>query len=351
VQDRAAIAAAERPDLFERREVECAVEEPRERAEPLRWRPDPTLLVEADDAGARLAALRRAHAGRILTSYTRIRRGQAAAEEADGAADAAVAAAAEDETIVVALPSPTPERDELPGGIATGVLLHRLLEEIDPKGVAESADAATWLRRDDVAALFARIGGQLPIDAQVVPRAARLAWNALRTPLQIDGLALPHGLCAVERRAVEMELLFPIPEDGHPRLGDAFADDAEAPFRAGRGFVQGVVDLVFEHEGRTYFVDWKSDRLAAWDTSSIARHVAAHYELQAQLYALGVLRLLALDGSDAHAERFGGLLYCFLRGMGPAGAGVAGVYFARPSWDELRRWEDALRRRTDWGAA
>ncbi len=115
-----------------------------------------------------------------------------------------------------------------------------------------------------------------------------------------DGLDLPVGLCEAERRAVEMELVFPIPETSHPRLGEAPADDAAAPFRAGRGFVQGVVDLVFEHGGRTYFVDWKSDRLAAWDDEAIRRHVDEHYALQAQLYALGVLRLLDLRGEDDH---------------------------------------------------
>ena len=135
-----------------------------------------------------------------------------------------------------------------------------------------------------------------------------------------------------------MELLFPIPELAHPRLGDRTQGDDALPFRAERGFVQGVVDLVFEHAGRTYFVDWKSDRLASYAPDAVARHVAETYALQAQLYALGVVRLLELRDADDHARRFGGFLYCFLRGM-RGDEPSAGIYFHRPSWDEVLGWQ------------
>jgi exodeoxyribonuclease V beta subunit len=359
VQDRLPQAMAERPDLFERREVECAAEEPVEDEPPLRWRPDSALLAAAPDAAPRLLALRRGHAGRILTSYTRIKRGAAAAAEAAAEAIGMVANEELAAEAMAPLP-PTPAAvDELPGGRGTGIFLHRLLEELDPATVRSSGDVAEWLARRDVAEPMHRIAAALAVGEDTVPRAGRLVWNALRTPLDLGGLVLPRGLCAVERRAVEMELVFPIPERAHPRLSDLIDGAArreESPdradeglaFRAERGFVQGVVDLVFEHEGRTYFVDWKSDRLPAWDAESIGRHVALHYELQAQLYALGVLRLLAIGGAGDHAERFGGLLYCFLRGIGPGGAGI---HFARPTWDELRGWERQLYERADWGAA
>jgi exodeoxyribonuclease V beta subunit len=154
-----------------------------------------------------------------------------------------------------------------------------------------------------------------------------------------------------------MELLYPIPERWHPRAGHTVTAPAaepgaepvdERPFRAERGYVQGVVDLVFEHEGRTYLVDWKSDRLPTYDAATVDAHVAAHYALQARLYTLGVLRLLALGGASPEA-RFGGLLYCFLRGMG--GEDGTAVWFLRPAGTELSAWEDELRARREWGRA
>ena len=346
VEDRLNVALAERAAGFVVCEVECSSGEREASSAPIDWAPDDVLFAPGADEGPRLAAIHRSSAGRILTSYTRIRRGEQAASEREDLAEDATAAMAP------ATPVDIPG-DELPGGRATGIFLHRLLEEIDPAGPRDARDLARWIARPEVDAVARRIAAEQAMGEGVLPAALRLVWNALRTPMHLPGLALERGLCEAERRAVEMELVFPIPEAWHPRLGEPRADDGAPPFRAGRGFVQGVVDLVFEHDGRTYFVDWKSDRLPNWGAGAIAAHVDNAYALQARLYAIGVLRLLGLDGPEDHARRFGGLLYCFLRGMGGGGAraGAEGVYFARPGWEELLAWESELRARADWGAA
>jgi exodeoxyribonuclease V beta subunit len=119
-----------------------------------------------------------------------------------------------------------------------------------------------------------------------------------------------------------MDFVFPVPE--------------------GRAYVRGSIDLAFEHEGRTYFVDWKTDALASYEPDAVARHVAAHYADQVELYALAVGKLLGATTAAEHGARFGGLLYCFLRGLDAAGAGV---WAARPGWDDLGRWEAELQAR------
>jgi exodeoxyribonuclease V beta subunit len=345
VEERLVKLVAARTPGFVVTEVECAAEDEASARTGLAWRPDRALLeVPAEPS---LLPLRRRHAGRLLTSYTRMRRFAAAAAAEEAAVVADVASEAPAAPLLPLSPG------ELPGGRGTGIFLHRLLEKVDPGSLRAAVDAESWLADAEVQRVLGEVVDEQGADERSLPAAYRLVWNALRTPLLVDGLELPVGLCEAERRAVEMELVFPIPEAAHPRLGEAPAEDAEAPFRAGRGFVQGVVDLVFEHGGRTYFVDWKSDRLAAWDDEAIRRHVAEHYALQAQLYALGVLRLLGLRGEEDHERRFGGLLYCFLRGMGDPknNQSGAGVHFARPSWQQLRGWEDELRERTNWGAS
>ena len=75
------------------------------------------------------------------------------------------------------------------------------------------------------------------------------------------------------------------------------------------------------------------------------RPVAAHYAEQAKLYALAVVRLLGVRSRAEHEARFGGLLYCFLRGFSAAG----GLWSARPGWDEIVAWDESLRARRDWG--
>src|SRR5208337_3343997 len=102
------------------------------------------------------------------------------------------------------------------------------------------------------------------------------------------------------------------------------------------------IDLAFEHEGLTYFVDWKTDSLASYSPERLDAHVHAHYQDQVELYTLAVVKLLGVRGADDHAAQFGGLLYTFLRGLGVPGRGV---WTARPSWVDVGAWETALQER------
>ena len=116
-----------------------------------------------------------------------------------------------------------------------------------------------------------------------------------------------------------MEFLFPFPaEAGGPE----------------RGFVKGFVDVIFEHEGRSYFGDWKTDRLPAWDAAAVAAHVDANYALQERLYALALVRMLGITDAAAYEARFGGTLYVFVRGLGRSPDAIRG---RRPTLRRDRR--------------
>jgi exodeoxyribonuclease V beta subunit len=104
--------------------------------------------------------------------------------------------------------------------------------------------------------------------------------------------------------------------------------------------VRGSLDLVFEHRGLAYFVDWKSDSLDSYAAEDLGPHVAEHYREQLELYALAVVKLLAVRTEAEYLARFGGMIYCFLRGLDGAGGGL---WSARPSWAEMTRWNDDLR--------
>jgi exodeoxyribonuclease V beta subunit len=137
-----------------------------------------------------------------------------------------------------------------------------------------------------------------------------------------------------------MEFLFPIPESSHPRLGEAIA---AAGWIAERGYLKGFIDFVFQDEGLIYFADWKSDLLRDYRAETIRLHVEREYTLQALIYSVGVIRLLQIRSAADYGQRFGGLLYVFLRGVGGGEADAAhGIYFQRPDWSEIRRHEGEL---------
>ena len=277
------------------------------------WRPEPAHVapIEPDPA---LAGLRRARAGAVTTSYSRIKQAHGGYRPPT--------------EILDEVPGPTATHDhdhdgELRGGAGTGIFLHALLEVLPLETLRETPALDPWRARADVRALtepLLRRHGRDPDD--LLP-ALGLAHAALTAPLPVVGGVLA-GLAQATRTAREMEFLFPFP--------------AEAGGADG-GYVKGFVDLIFEHEGRSYFGDWKTDRLPAWDAATIEAHVTANYALQERLYALALVRMLRIEDAAAYEARFGGTLYVFVRGLGRSVDAVRG---GRPTFEQIVEWQREL---------
>ncbi|HEY7957056.1 MAG TPA: UvrD-helicase domain-containing protein [Polyangia bacterium] len=279
------------------------------------------------------AELARAHAGFQITSYTRMK-GQAA-----GARDTLADDPRADER-----PAPfrlVPADDELPGGPETGIFLHELLEKVELTSFA-GGDFEVWRARPEVRALVDAAMRRHDRDPRHRAYAERLVHTAYTAPLRLGDAPLDGGLAGAARALRELEFLFPWPEASHPRLGEAAARAPLTPLSIERGYVKGFIDLVCEHQGRAYLADWKSDLLADWEPARLAAHVEEHYRLQARLYALALVKLLGISDEADYQRRFGGLLFCFLRGMRPGSPG--GVHFERPRFADLQQWEERLRR-------
>ncbi len=104
------------------------------------------------------------------------------------------------------------------------------------------------------------------------------------------------------------------------------------------------MDLVVEHKGLVYFADWKSDLLPSYEPETIDKHVDTHYELQAKLYSLALVKALAIQSEAVYDRSFGGLFYVFLRSLRGENTKPPGVYFKRPSWADILGYEDEVKR-------
>ena len=109
----------------------------------------------------------------------------------------------------------------------------------------------------------------------------------------------------------------------------------------------GFADLVFEHDGRYWVLDYKSNYLGPGDADYTPENIEAamaehRYDLQAALYLLALHRLLQArlgDGYDPTVQ-LGGAVYYFLRGLqGP----TSGCYVV-PADPELLAALDRLLR-------
>lgn len=106
----------------------------------------------------------------------------------------------------------------------------------------------------------------------------------------------------------------------------------ELPERELHGMLMGFADLVFEHEGRYWVLDYKSNHLgdtdAAYHREALAGAMLAHrYDVQAAIYLLALHRLLRERLGEAYdpAQHLGGAVYLFLRGTEGPERGVCQV--------------------------
>lgn len=326
--------------LFSIEEIACDDEVPEAAgaaaAGPSRWQPPEELLAGRDLSG-KFREARRRHAGFVVTSYTGLKAGAGYQAPEDALEDAA------DEPAAVL--SGPPASEELPGGRASGVFLHKVLEEVPFEGLAAGAPFSKWKADEKVDRIFRQALRRYGRDTRHLEHSQRLVHTALTAPVHLPDGGRTDGLCRAAKSLREVEFLYPIPEKDHPRFS---SEIARAPglegFRIERGFVRGFVDLVFEHEGLTYFLDWKSDSLPRWDPALLAAHVERNYRLQAKLYGLALVKMLGVHDRSGYEKRFGGFLYCFLRGMRAPGSGVEGIHAERPDWTAIAAWEEELLR-------
>ena len=152
------------------------------------------------------------------------------------------------------------------------------------------------------------------------------------------------------RRLVELEFHFPVEgldrerlaarlvKHGYPhpfaRPAQDGSGDPQPPIH---GFLRGYVDLVVEHAGRWYILDYKSNWLGPapgdYGPEALADAIrTGGYPLQYLVYLVALHRYLAtrLPGYD-YEHHVGGAFYLFVRGIDPAAGMRRGVYFDRPS--------------------
>ncbi len=235
-----------------------------------------------------------------------------------------------------------PDENELPGGTMSGQFIHEVLEQLPLESWAPGIDFDTWRQRPDVTEVFTRGMRRYARDARYLISSQRLVYAGFTTPVSVGAGGVIPGLSACNPFRREMEFLYPIPEAGHPRLTDL----SNGPLTIENGYIKGYVDFICRHAGQYYVGDWKTDRLPCYTAAHLGAHIEQNYTWQLKLYALALVKMLDIHTGAAYCEQFGGILDCFLRGMAEPGTG--GVFYVRPSWDDMLSYEDELRRRQSY---
>lgn len=223
--------------------------------------------------------------------------------------------------------SDTPETDaadgELPGGADFGSAVHAVFEHLDYREFDTPDEKRLARLRRMVKGCLRTFGLLPPDDAECAE--ARVAGTA-DLVLQTLGAQLPVApsfrFSSLARGATRREWTFFFPTGGLVKLRKRFASLGvpvkQAEGVVENGFLNGSIDLFFKGpDGKYYFADWKTNRLADYGQKTLAATMAeTGYLLQSAIYSAAIYRQLrrVFDGETA-VERFGGGFYCFVRGM------------------------------------
>ncbi len=198
-------------------------------------------------------------------------------------------------------------------------------------------DQLEWLAAERFAlapgsALEARLRQRCQHSAYAAHTEALLTWLARVVAQPLRGPRV--ALCTLQTVLPEMEFWLPAERLDAQRI-DALCHThllggmarPRLPEARLHGMLMGFADLVFEHQGRYWVLDYKSNHLgegdAAYTDAALQAAMAEHrYDVQAALYLLALHRLLRsrLGAAYVPARQLGGAVYLFLRGIdGPAG--------------------------------
>ncbi|MDF2187579.1 exodeoxyribonuclease V subunit beta [Paraflavitalea sp. CAU 1676] len=233
---------------------------------------------------------------------------------------------------------------ELRRGAKTGNFLHFIFENI------HFGDDSRWDKWLEEAIRRFAPGQQ----EMYQPMLKEMLQQVLYT--NIGGEATPFTLSDIawQRKMTEFEFDFPVPGFA-PEALHALADDQSAilirtlyglPGNVLEGMMNGKIDLFFEHEGRYYILDWKSNylgnTLANYSPESIAQAMNEHnYHLQYLIYTVAVKKYLESRlGRFDYDTQFGGVVYLFVRGV--RANSETGIFTHKPSFEKIQALERIL---------
>lgn len=243
----------------------------------------------------------------------------------------------------VFLPPPVVENIEnmlaFPRGTTTGIMLHAILENLN---FAE-------VQTTDMKAILLEKLLNYEFDQRWLPAVEKMIKELVALPLGSGG-EFSLDMVPAKSCRKEVEFYFPLGEITAGKIidileGSGFGKKNGLPlddlyrkikFPLTRGYLKGFIDLVFEHGGKFYLADWKSNYLGEsydqYAPESLKKAMfRSSYVLQYLLYTVALNKYLQKRVKNFDYEKhFGGVFYIFLRGLNAEAGRENGIYFDLP---------------------
>ncbi len=243
----------------------------------------------------------------------------------DGAADGSINTAMDLDSI-----------QTLPKGAHTGNLVHELLEHTSftilsgllTKQFTEQKNNTDYTnKRTEMIKRFA-------VDIENTDVLDRLLMNTVATALSAHDNNFTLMNLQESQCLKEMPFYFAVKQLDTLKINTILAHSASyLPLSAQQmhGQLTGFIDLICEYQGQYYVMDYKTNSLSDYSTTSMTESMREHnYGLQYWIYSLVLHRYLQQTLEDYSFEKhFGGVRYLFVRGMQPDEP-MSGVFQDQP---------------------
>ena len=228
---------------------------------------------------------------------------------------------------------------ELARGANVGTALHSIFERLD------FSDPDSWKQT-------------LAETAKYYPNVLKEEWkthfqtlvdHTMGVNIALNGESFRLSEITRDKMLPELQFYFSMEQVNKQKINEILGEEADLGGEADlQGFMTGFVDLLFEHNGKYYILDWKSNHLGNslenYDSESIKTAMkGSNYNLQYMIYTLAVKRWLEsrIPNFD-YDTHFGGVIYLFLRGLRQGG--TTGIFTALPGKQMIEGLEGALKK-------
>jgi len=238
-----------------------------------------------------------------------------------------------------------------PKGVTSGIFFHDVLENLD----FSSFDKGIW--QNLVRTKLSAYG----FDSGWEPAVVTMLENLSGLVLSPQKAAFSLSAVDDSTRINEMSFYFPLKHVSPSTLTKIFRDFSDhavlkdfpqtmerLTFSPVTGLMMGFLDVLFEHNGRYYIIDWKSNFIGGTADCYMKKRLNAEmrnrfYILQYHLYVLAThLHLKMRMPGYEYDNNFGGVFYIFLRGINAKMGSDYGVFEDRPDVELIDALEKVL---------
>jgi exodeoxyribonuclease V beta subunit len=211
-------------------------------------------------------------------------------------------------------------------GSEFGSYVHELMEHINLSTFQLAHSFESWLSMDIVDSITTKCFLKWNLNNEDKLLGSKMVYDGLTREFNHKYLDNLNGIYSASQCSREVEFFLPL----NHKIKNFLQGDLTIDYKD--SYIRGYIDSIIQHQDKIWIIDWKTDRLNSYDQHSLSHMVKERYQLQVKIYTAAVLAIFNITSLEDYKNRFGGVLYVFLRGIDKSDSGI---YLSNPKIEDL----------------